>query len=96
MPGTNVTEKASIVLDFRPHFSYWLSISLIEGSLREGTFGSGASAVLPRGLATCAGAALGIILFGTTAEAWGASTGLGQEKAGNARRNRVPGSMAWS
>jgi hypothetical protein len=39
---------------------------------------------------------LGIIPFGTTAEAWGASTALGQEKAGNARRNQVPGSMAWS
>ena len=38
--------------------------------------------MLPRGLATCAGAASGIIPFGTTAEAWGASTGLGPEKAG--------------
>jgi hypothetical protein len=69
---------------------------LADNRLREGTFGSGASAVLPRGFAVCAGAALGIILFGTTAEVWGASTGLGQARAGNARRNRVPGSMAWS
>jgi hypothetical protein len=45
----------------------------------------GASAVLPRGLATRAGAASGIIPFGTTAEAWGAVTGLGQDRAGNAR-----------
>jgi hypothetical protein len=56
-----------------------------EGRLREGTFGSGASAVPPRGLATRAGAALGIIPFGTTAEAWGAATELGQDRAGNAR-----------
>jgi len=45
----------------------------------------GASAVLPRGLATYAGAASGIIPFGTTAEAWGAATALGQDRAGNAR-----------
>ena len=47
--------------------------------------------MLPRGFAVRAGAALGIILFGTTAEAWGASTGLGQERAGNARRARKHG-----
>ena len=41
--------------------------------------------MLPRGLATRAGAASGIIPFGTTAEAWGAVTGLGQDRAGNAR-----------
>jgi hypothetical protein len=41
--------------------------------------------VLPRGLATRAGAAPGIMLAGTTAGAWGASTGLGQAGAGNAR-----------
>jgi hypothetical protein len=41
--------------------------------------------VLPRGLATRAGAALGIIPFGTTAEAWGAATGLRPDRAGNAR-----------
>jgi len=41
--------------------------------------------VLPRGLATYAGAASGIIPFGTTAEAWGAATALGQDRAGNAR-----------
>jgi hypothetical protein len=55
---TNVTEWGTY--DF---------ISLIEGRLREGTFGSGASAVPPRGLATRSGAALGIIPFGITAEA---------------------------
>ena len=37
------------------------------------------------GLATRAGAASGIIPFGTTAEAWGAATGLGPDRAGNAR-----------
>jgi hypothetical protein len=52
-----------------PRMSYKFSISLIEGRLREGTFGSGASAVPPRGLATRSGAALGIIPFGITAEA---------------------------
>ena len=41
--------------------------------------------MLPRGLATRAGAASGIIPFGTTAEAWGAVTALGQDRAGNAR-----------
>jgi hypothetical protein len=40
--------------------------------------------VLPRGLAIRAGAASGIIPFGTTAEAWGAATALGAGKAGNA------------
>jgi hypothetical protein len=59
----------SVALDGRPIFSYIISISLIEGRLREGTFGSGASAVPPRGLATRSGAALGIIPFGITAEA---------------------------
>jgi hypothetical protein len=33
---------------------------------------------------------------GTMAGAWGASTGLGQESAGNARADRVPGNLAWS
>ena len=55
---TNVTESGTYDI-----------ISLIEGRLREGTFGSGASAVPPRGLATRSGAVLGIIPFGTTAEA---------------------------
>ena len=41
--------------------------------------------MLPRGLASRAGAASGIIPFGTTAEAWGAATELGQDRAGNAR-----------
>ena len=39
----------------------------------------------PRGFATRSGAALGIILFGTTAEARGAAAGLRQERPGNAR-----------
>jgi len=39
---------------------------------------------------------LGISHAGTTAGAGGAVPGLGQVKADNARRNRVPGSMAWS
>jgi hypothetical protein len=56
----------------------------------------GASAVLPRGLATRAGAASGIIPFGITAEAWGAATALGRDRAGNARLILDPGSMAWS
>jgi hypothetical protein len=56
-------------LDSRLCFGYSMNNSLIEGRLREGTFGSGASAVPPRGLATRSGAALGIIPFGTTAEA---------------------------
>jgi hypothetical protein len=38
--------------------------------------------VLPRGLATRAGAASGIIPFGTTAEAWGAAAALGLDGAG--------------
>ena len=44
-------------------------ISLIEGRIPDAIRNVGASAVLPRGLATRAGAALGIIPFGTTAEA---------------------------
>ena len=46
-----------------------IKIPLTKGAFREGTFGSGASAVPPRGLATRTGAALGIIPFGITAEA---------------------------
>jgi hypothetical protein len=46
-----------------------LSISLIEGRIPDAIRNVGASAVLPRGLAIRAGAALGIIPFGTTAEA---------------------------
>ena len=41
-------------------------------------------------------AALGMIPFGMTTEARGAFAGLGQERAGNARLDQVPGSMAWS
>ena len=41
--------------------------------------------MLPRGLATCAGAASGIIPFGTMTEAGGAFPALGPETAGNAR-----------
>ena len=41
--------------------------------------------MLPRGLATRAGAASGIIPFGTKAEAWDAATALGPDRAGNAR-----------
>ena len=46
------------------------------------------------GLASRARAALGIMPAGTMAGAWGASTGLGQARAGNARldpRPRKPG-----
>ena len=73
-----------------------LSISLIEGRIPDAIRNVGASAVLPRGLATRAGAALGIIPFGTTAEAWGSATALGRDRAGNARLIFDPGSMAWS
>ena len=45
-----------------------------------------------RGLAIRSRAASGIIPSGTTVGAWGASTALGWEKAGNARRNHVPAS----
>ena len=38
----------------------------------------------------------GIMLAGTKTGPWGAFTGLGQETTGNARGNRVPGSLAWS
>jgi hypothetical protein len=44
----------------------------------------------------CCGAASGIIPFGITAEAWGAATALGRDRAGNARLILDPGSMAWS
>ena len=64
-----VLDIATLLLTFVSIFVTVCRISLIEGRLREGTFGSGASAVLPRGFALRAGAALGIILFGTTAEA---------------------------
>ncbi len=43
-----------------------------------------------RGFALRSRAALGIMPSGTTAGAWGASTGLGQARAGNARRTRRP------
>ena len=48
------------------------------------------------GFAIRAGAASGIIPFGTTAEAWGAVTALGRDRADNARLILDPGSMAWS
>ena len=38
----------------------------------------------------------GIMSAGMTTGARGASAGLGQEKAGNARQDRVPGNLAWS
>ena len=57
---------------------------LIRGRLREGTFVGGAGAVPARGFALRSRAALGIMSFGTTAEAWGASTGLGQARAAHA------------
>ena len=51
-------------------------------AFREGTFGSGASAVLPRGFAVRAGAALGIILFGTTAAGVGCFHWIGTGEGG--------------
>ena len=47
--------------------------------------------MLPRGVAIRAGAASGIIPFGTTAEAWGAATALGPDRTGNARLILDPG-----
>ena len=41
-------------------------------------------------------AASGIMLAGTKTGVGGAAPGLGQEGAGNARLDRVPGSLAWS
>jgi len=39
-------------------------------------------------------AASGIMSAGTTTGARGASAGLGQERVGNAHRDRVPGNLA--
>ena len=69
---------------------------LADNRLREGTFGSGTRAVPARGVTTRARAAPGIIHAGTTAGAGGAFPGLGQETADNARRDHVPGCLAWS
>ena len=69
---------------------------LADNRLREGTPESGARAAPARGFANRSRAVPGIMLSGTTAGVWGASTGLGQARAGNARRTRVPGSLAWS
>jgi hypothetical protein len=46
------------------------------------------------GFVTRSRAASGIMLSGIMTGAWGAATGLGQAKTGNARRIRVPGSLA--
>jgi hypothetical protein len=64
--------------------------------LSRGYFESGTRAVPARGVTIRVRAAPGIIHAGTMAGAGGAFPGLGQVKAGNARRIQVPGSMAWS
>ena len=78
-------------LDNRHRLRYVSKISLVRGTHSGCDLKCGAGAVLPRGLATRAGAAPGIIPFGTTAEAWGAATELGQDRAGNARLIPSPG-----
>jgi hypothetical protein len=65
-------------------------IALTKGRHREGTPDVGASAVLPRGFARRAGAASGIMSFGTMADARGAAAGLGQADTGNARKKPRP------
>ena len=66
-----------------------------EGRHLEGTFDCGAGAVPAGGFAIRNRAALGIILSGTTTGARGASLHcMDLEKAGNARPDQVPGSMA--
>ena len=56
-----------------------------EGRRREVDLGAGARAVPAGGVMTRTRAALGIMRTGTTTGRWGASTGLGQVGAGNAR-----------
>ena len=60
-----------------------------EGRLREIDLEAGARAVPAGGVMTRTRAALGIMRDATTSAPWGASTGLGQVGAGNARSNCV-------
>ena len=60
-----------------------------EGRLREIDLQAGARAVPAGGVMTRTQAALGIMRDATTSAPWGASTGLGQVGAGNARSNCV-------
>ena len=71
-------------------------ISLIEGRFLGASYKAERDAAPARGFAIRSRAASGIIHAGTTAGAGDAVPGLGQERAGNARLDRVPGSMAWS
>src|ERR1700677_4594110 len=72
-------------IDIGPQYRYITPISFPEG-----TFESGTRAVPARGVTTRARAAPGISHAGTTAGAGGAVPGLGQVKAGNARRDPRP------
>ena len=83
-------------IDIRHWTEYIVAHLVHRGAFREGTFESGTRAVPARGVTTRTRAALGIIHAGITTGAGGAFPGLGQARAGNARRIRVPGSMAWS
>jgi hypothetical protein len=67
-----------------------------EGHRSGGGPEGGAGAVPASGFANRSRAALGISHAGITTGEGGAVPGLGQVSAGNARRIRVPGSMAWS
>ena len=71
-----------------------MAVLLSKGRLPEGKPEDGARAVPAGGFAVRFRAALGISHAGTTAGAGGAVPGLGQARAGNARRIHVPGSMA--
>jgi hypothetical protein len=66
--GAFCHRSSNVGLDIRPNFSYQQKSRSSKDAFRMRSE-CGASAVLPRGLAIRAGAALGIIPFGITAEA---------------------------
>ncbi len=95
-PGRRPSLYWRQAIDIGHLYRYILTHLVHGGTFREGTFESGTRAVPARGVTNRSRAAPGIIHTGTTAGAGGAVPGLGQVKAGNARRIHVLGSMAWS
>jgi hypothetical protein len=72
-------------LDNRHHLRYITKISLIERRIPDAICNVERVRCFRAGSQPRAGAASGIIPFGTKAEAWGAATALGQDRTGNAR-----------
>ncbi len=83
------------ILDIGPYFSNMrINLAHSRGRIPDAILIAERVRCPRAGFANRSRAASGIMLSGITTGVWGAATGLGQESAGNAREDRVPGSLA--